>query len=143
MTVSRAKQFENKFKEDWLKLPNAFVLRLPDQQSGYRGSSTNPCDFICYSYPNLFLLELKSHEGNVFPFSAFRQYDKLKDIESLKIDGVKVGVILWMIDHDKLLYIPIDTFIKLKNDDKKSFNIKYLESKEYFSVEIPSNKPRN
>lgn len=138
--MNKGKKFEDRFREDWLKMPNAFILRLPDQQSGYFGTSANPCDFICYSYPNMFLLELKSHGGNTFPLSAFRQYEKIRTYNGK--EGIKVGVVLWFTDHDKVLYIPVSSFDKIVADDKKSFNIKYLETQEYECYEIPSSKLR-
>ena len=122
-------------------MPNSFALRLPDQQSGYYGTSANPCDFICYSYPNMFLLELKSHGGSTFPLSAFRQYDKIKTFDGLT--GIKVGVVLWLYDYDKVVYVPVRTFNKLVQDNRKSFNIKYLDSQEYECYEIPSIKLRS
>ena len=134
--MNKGKAFEKRFQQDWSKMPGAFVLRLPDQQSGYYGTSANPCDFICYQYPNMFLLELKSHGGNTFPFSALRQYDKL--VSYIGFNGIKVGVILWLYDHNKVLYIPIEEFKKLATDGKKSFNIKYLETQEYKCYELPS-----
>ena len=134
--MDKGKGFEKRFQTDWLQLPNSFVMRLPDQQSGYYGTSANPCDFICYSYPNMFLLELKSHGGNTFPLSAFRQADKMINYDGR--DGIKVGVVLWMYDHNKVVYIPIRSFIKLIRDGKKSFNVKYLESQEYECYEMPS-----
>ena len=104
----------------------------------YKETSRNPCDFICHKLPYLYLLETKSHEGNRFPFSAFRQYEELVKYKDLP--GVVNGVILWFIDHDKVLYIPIETFIKLKEEDKKSFNIKMVGDPNYLSYEIPSVK---
>lgn len=47
-----------------------------------------------------------------------------------------------MVDHEKVLYIPIETFIKLKEGDKKSYNIKMLGDENYLSYEIPSVKKR-
>lgn len=139
--MNKGKSFETRFQHDWLQtVPDSFVMRLPDQQSGYHGSSANPCDFICYSYPNMYLLELKSHKGNTFPLSAFRQYEKLASYDYN--EGIKVGVILWLYDHDKVIYIPISTFVQLVEENKKSFNIKYLETKEYECYELPSEKLR-
>lgn len=138
--MNKGKAFEKRFLQDWLKIPGAFALRLPDQQSGYYGTSTNPCDFICYSYPNMFLLELKSHGGKSFPLSAFKQYEKLVGYDG--IDGVKIGVILWLYECDKVIYIPIKTFKKIIEDGKKSFSIKNLETKEYDCFELPSTKLR-
>ena len=53
------------------------------------------------------------------------------------LPGVRSGVILWMIDHKKVLYIPVSTFKKLKDDGKKSFNISMVGDADYFSLEIP------
>ena len=108
--------------------------------SGWQGSS-NVSDFICYKYPNIYLIECKKHNGNTFPFSAFRQYDGLT--EWYNTTGVKAGVILWFADHDMVLWVPITTFMKLKLEDKKSFNIKMVGDPEYESLVLPSKKLRS
>ena len=68
MAVNRGKQFEAKFKEDFLKIPNSTIDRLYDSVSGYK-SVSNISDFIAYRYPFCFYIECKSHEGNTFPFA--------------------------------------------------------------------------
>ena len=134
------KKFEERFKLQWQDtVPDSFIYRLNDQMSGYLGSS-NVSDFICYKKPDLYLIECKSHGGNTFPFSAFRQYDGL--VEYAGIPGVHAGVVLWMYDHDKVIWIPIQTFMELKNEGKKSFNIKLLDSNDYEYVDLPSKKLR-
>ena len=139
--ADRGKKFEAQFAQDWLNtFPDSFCYRLHDQVTGYKITSRNPCDFICYKFPYLYLLEIKSHEGNTFPFSAFRQYEEL--IKYKYIKGVVAGVILWLVNHDKVLYIPIETFIKLEEEGKKSYNIKMLGDPEYPAYEIPSVKKR-
>lgn len=141
MATNYGKKFEKVFEQDWKRaFPCSFILRLPDQQSGYYGTSANPCDYICYVNSKLYLLELKSHLGNTFPLDNLRQYTKL--VEYCGIKGVKVGVIVWFRDKDKVVYCPIETITKLKMDDKKSINIKYLETKEYELIEVPSVKKR-
>lgn len=141
MAINRGKQFEGKFKEDFKKaFPDSFLLRLTDQMSGYKIVSQNPCDFIAYVYPTLFLIECKSHEGNTFSWTALSQYDKL--VCNVGIKGVRVGVILWMIDHDIVVYLPISTITKMKEDGKKSFNIKMLNDDTYKVYIIPSQKKR-
>lgn len=47
-----------------------------------------------------------------------------------------------MYDHDKVIWIPIQTFMELKNEGKKSFNIKLLESNDYEFLVLPSKKLR-
>ena len=138
--MERGKKFESRFREDWIKsLPNSFLFRLNDNTAGYHGISS-PCDFIGYQRPNIFLIECKSHEGNTFPFSAFRQYENM--LQYKDISGLHAGVILWLLDHDLVLWIPIKTFEKLKIEDKKSFNVKMVDDPEYESLVLPSKKLR-
>lgn len=139
---NKGKEFEEKFKIDFLKtVPNPSLDRLYDSTSGYKTIS-NVCDFIGYSYPNIFYLECKSHLGNTWNFSYFTQYDKLK--EKVGIPGVRSGVILWMIDHDVVVYLPTNTVTQMKADGLKSFNIKLINNnpKDYRFIIIPSIKKR-
>ena len=137
MSINRGKQFEQRFRNDWLQsFPDSFCLRLPDQQSGYYGTSQNICDFICYVKPILYLLELKSHDGNTFPISNLKQYNKLILYKS--VPGIKVGVIIWYKDHKKVIYVPINTIEQMIQDNLKSINIKTLSNSKYEFIEIPS-----
>lgn len=139
MGENKGKKFEARFREDWLKsFPKSFCYRLPDQISYYHNSS-NPCDFICFTNSTLFLLELKTHNGNTFPLANLTQYEKLLSYDC--IDGCKVGMVLWMIDHDCVVFIPINTIKQLKDEGKKSFNIKDLD-KGYKLTIIPTIKRR-
>lgn len=140
MSQSLAKSFEAKLKEDWMKLPNATIDRLYDPVGGYYGIS-NVSDFISYSFPNIFYLECKTIKGNTFPLSNLKQYDKL--LEKKGIKGVKAGAVIWFYEHDnKIVFVPIETFEKLKNDNKKSFNVKMVGEKDYYNIPIPSVKKR-
>ena len=47
-----------------------------------------------------------------------------------------------MYDHDIVLWIPIETFEKLKKDEKKSFNVKMVGDPTYESLVLPSKKLR-
>lgn len=137
---SKGKQFEEKFKLDWMKsFPNGFIHREVDQMSGYKITSSNICDFIAYSNPNLFLMECKTHKGASLPLANITQYDKLK--EKVGIPGVRAGVILWLYEKDIVMYIPISTITKLKNDGKKSVGLKAIEEGYNIKV-IPSKKKR-
>lgn len=133
------KKFEQQFLSDIRKLEDFVIIRLPDQQSGYFGSR-NIADFLGYKYPLFYILECKSIKGNTFPISNLTQYDNLISYSGHL--GIRVGVILWMIDHDSVFYIPISTFKKLKEDGKKSFNIKYKGEEEYPHIIVPSVKKR-
>ena len=102
--------------------------------SGYKHMS-NISDLIFYKFPFICYCEIKSHLGNTFPLANLTQYEKL--IAKKGIKGVRAGVILWFRDHDKVLWVPIETFERLKKEDKKSVNVK-LDYEEYNIVDIPS-----
>lgn len=139
MGLNRGKQFEKKFANDFLKIENSSLDRLYDVTSGYK-SISQISDFIGYIYPNIFYLECKTHKGNTFPLANLTQYEKL--LPKVGIKGVRVGMILWMIEHDIIVYIPISSIKKMKEDGKKSFNIKMLKENTYRIIEIPSVKKR-
>lgn len=133
------KQFEQKFKEDFLKIPNSTIDRLYDTMYGYK-SISQVSDFIGYVFPNIFYLECKEHKGNTFPLSNLTQYSKLK--EKVGIPGIRVGVIIWFSDHDKIFYVPISTITKMIEHNKKSVNVKDLNNDEYAIYDIPAVKKR-
>ena len=139
--MNRGKKFENRFKTDWVEsVKDSFIYRLNDQMSGYLGSS-NVCDFICYKYPNIFLIDTKSIQGNTLPFSDLRQYDQMLEYKNIK--GVRVGFVVWFVDHDKVLWIPVQTMEKIQKEGLKSYNIrKMFGNDDYPILEIPSYKLR-
>ena len=137
MAQNRGKEFEAIFKQQFLaSFPNSFILRLPDQVSGYKYTSSNICDFIGYAKGKLYLIECKTHLGASFPLSNLSQYNKL--LPYVGIPGVRVGVVLWLIDKDKIFYVPISTVIQMKIKNKKS--ISYKDIDKWRIMEIPSIK---
>lgn len=138
---NRGKEFESRFAKDWKKaFPSTFILRLRDNTSGYKFNSKNPCDFICFPNDNLYLLEVKSHYKNRFPFSNLTQYDDLISYRNCK--NIKIGVVIWFIDHDRIIFVDIDTIEKMKMDGLKSVNIRLIDKQGYKYTEIPSTKKR-
>lgn len=138
MAVNRGKQFELKVRSDLSKIQGISIDRLQDAMSGFKHMS-NISDLIFYKFPFICYGEIKSHKGNTFPLSNLTQYEKLLAKKGIK--GVRAGVILWFIDHDKVLWVPIETFEKLRKEDKKSVNVK-MDYEEYNIIEIPSQKRR-
>lgn len=140
MSINKGKAFEAKFKEDWEKTnPSSFLMRIYDTTNGYMGIK-NLCDYVAYNKPNMFLMELKSTQRNTLPFTNITQYDKLKEL--VGIEGLRLGVIIWFIPHDKVIYVPVKSIIQMVADGKKSVNIKMLEEGIYPMIEIPSVKKR-
>jgi Holliday junction resolvase len=142
MSLNKGKQFEQKLREDFIRsFPFGTIDRINDSMTGYRTIS-NISDFVAYNYPLLYYIECKSHNGNTFPLVNLTQYDKL--MRKVGIKGVRAGVVLWMIEHDKVLYLPISFIKYLKENDYKSFNIKMLkdENLNKMFIDIPSIKVR-
>ena len=139
MAVNRGKQWETKLKEDFSKLPGAYIYRVPDNMSGYKGIS-GISDFIAYKFPKIFFLEAKTILGNTFPLSNFTQFDKLMTIPDVK--GIHRGVMIWFQDHQAVLYVPLLTIAKMKADGKKSVNIKKIDEEGYEYIRIPSVQKR-
>lgn len=140
MSDGLGKKFEQKFKEDFLKLPGSTIDRLYDVTIGYKNIK-QVSDYIGYCFPNIFYLELKSHKGASLPLCNITQYDSL--LSKRGIPGVRAGVVLWLYDKDKVLYIPIDTVEKIKNSGKKSVGLIDLSSNPMYNIiEIPSIKKR-
>ena len=144
MSRNLGKQFEDKFKQDWNRtFPSSILIRLPDQQSKYYGSSRNPCDFILYVNWNFWMIECKTHKGNTFPWTKFPQYDLLKDIPFNDSLGSHGGVVLWMYEYDNaIFYLPIQTIKQMKKDGLKSFNVRLHDFEKYPAIKIPSVKKR-
>ena len=137
MPYNRGKKFEDKFKSDFLKIPNSTIDRLYDVTMGYK-TITQVSDFIGYIYPNIYFLECKSHKGASLPLSCISQFDSLKS--KIGIPGVRSGVILWLIEKDKVLYIPTSTLVTLKEDGEKSVGLRHIGK--YNILNIPSIKKR-
>ena len=139
MSVNRGKQWEAKLKEDFSKMSGAYIYRVPDQLGGLKGQ-TGICDFIAYKFPKIFFIEAKTILGNTFPLTNFTQFDKLMSIPN--IQGVHRGVMLWFQDHQRVLYVPLLTIAKMKQDGKKSVNIRTIDSDGYEYLNIPSIQKR-
>ena len=141
MAVNKGKAWEAKFAQDWEKsFPNTFIFRFKDQMTGYKDTSGNPCDFLCFVSGKLFLVECKEHKGASIPVSAIPQYERL--LKYKDIPDVYPGVMLWLSEKNVVLWISIKEMEKMVNADKKSIGLKMLTDDTYKIVQIPSEKKR-
>lgn len=140
MAINRGKAFEQKLENDFIKVSGSFIYRLQDIVNGYKTTSQNPCDFIGYIKPNIFLLEAKSISGNTFPITTFTQFSRL--IQYDNIPGLRRGVVIWYTEKDRVIYVPISSIDKMLKDGKKSINIRTIDNDGYEFIEIPSVKKR-
>ena len=137
MARNKGKKFEDKFKEDFLKLEGSSLDRLYDTMNGYK-SIKQISDFIGYVYPNIFYLECKSHKGISLPFDAITQFENLE--KKVGIPGVRSGVVVWFYEKDKVFYVPTKTLQQIRDDGEKSVGLRHLGK--YRMIEIPSVKIR-
>jgi penicillin-binding protein-related factor A (putative recombinase) len=139
--ISKGKQFEEKFKECWKKtFPTSFIYRIPDQVTGYKTTSQNPCDFICFTQGKLFLVECKSHGGASISFTAIPQYERLLVYKDIK--GVYPGIVIWFKEKDTVIWVPIKEAEKMVKDENKSIKLSMLKEDKYKIIVIPSTKKR-
>lgn len=67
--------------------------------NGYRDTSQNPCDFLCFPCDTkLFMVECKEHKGASIPFSAIPQYERLLQYKNLK--NIYAGIVIWLSEKD-------------------------------------------
>lgn len=138
---SYGKEFERQVYKDFSRVPDVSIDRIPDQVTRYKGSSQNICDFIVFKYDQfswsrLIYLECKSTHGASLSIYSEPKADKdgvlhgfygnIRDnqwegmLEKSKIPGVRAGVLIWFVDKDVTLYVPISVLEKLRQDGHKS-----------------------
>jgi recombination protein U len=124
--INRGKQFEEQVRHGCEAVENTSVVRLIDPQNGYAGVR-NICDFIVFHYPLQFFLECKSCYGNTLPFSNItkNQWDGLLRMSDIR--GVRAGIIVWFIDHNETVFIPISVLQEMRDNGQKSVNVNTLD----------------
>lgn len=132
--ANKGKPFEDVVKESFLKCPDVSIDRLRDAPRKMKNVD-NPSDFIVYKKPYEVYVECKSHKGNTLPFACIRK-EQIKGMsEKSQIDGVLAGVILWFIDHDLTVWIPIQEVVDWKGRGAKSINIKDLDHLQHIVIQ--------
>ena len=133
MGVNRGKQFEEQVRDAFDRLDDVSVIRLIDPQNGFAGVR-NICDFVVYHNPHQYLIECKSCYGNTLSFNNITDGQWNGLLEGSKVDGVIAGVLIWFIDHDKTIFVPIQILERMKKAEFKSVNIKSLSEDMYYVV---------
>ena len=141
MAENLGKLFEAKFKADWKKsFPNTFIYRLKDIMNGYKDTSGNPCDFLCFPGIALFMVECKEHKGASIPFAAIPQYERLLSYKGLP--NVYPGAVIWFSEKDIVVWVSIEEMEKMIKNGEKSIGLRMLENKLYNIIILPSIKKR-
>lgn len=125
MANNKGKAFEDTVKKAFEKVEGVSIDRLRDAPRKLKGVD-NPSDFIVYKKPHEVYVECKSHKGNTLPFACIREEQIKGMTEKAKIAGVKAGIIIWYIDHDQTVWVPIAEVVSMREEGYKSINIKDL-----------------
>ena len=135
MGVNRGKQFEDQVRAGFERVPDTSVLRLIDPQGGQAGVG-NICDFVVYHYPHQWFVECKSCYGNTLSIHTNNPKNKYGAISNTQwegllkqsvVTGVIAGVMVWFIDHDETMFIPIQVLKELRDGGAKSVNIRKID----------------
>jgi recombination protein U len=134
--MNEGKQFEKDFKDSISD--DIYFLRLHDSATDWESvkngtqsrtmfTPKNPCDFIIYKYPNMYMFEFKSGKSGRFSFDE--KIIKANQIEQLekasKHKGMVAGFIFNFRDVQETYFVDINKFIEFKNTSgKKSLNLK-------------------
>lgn len=138
MSVNRGKQFEKQVRDSFEKIPNTLVYRLKDDMSGYAAIS-NPCDFIVYHYPKIYLLECKAIHGSTLNFKSDIRENQWNGLLTYsKVYGVEAGYLVWFIDYNTTVFVHAEILANLKEIGEKSLNVNKLPR----CIYIPGQKKR-
>lgn len=137
------KKAEKKIKE-WLDRPEEGYCfdRIPDQQSGFFGSS-NICDFTLFKSPNFYYIESKATREDNFPYTMITDYQYDNMLKKSNILGVKCYVAVLFASYKRAFLLDIRDIAKEKEEGRKSINIKKIDKWKIPFIEIrtlPSRK---
>ena len=126
MPVSLGKKFEEHFST---QLEDAAICfdRFKDDTAGYKGIR-NICDFSVFFNGYLFYIECKSIHGKTFNYANLTDNQYTGLLDKCEYDKVIAGVLIWFIDCDVTVFVPI-TVIKQHKE--------LLNYKSFKSYEIP------
>lgn len=143
MPENRGKQFESLIKQSMEAVNGVSIDRFHDQTTGFAGS-TNISDFVAYKFPFEFYFECKTIHGNTFPLSNItdKQYFGMRD--KAGIEGVYAGLLLWFIDKDVTLFVPIFEVSRIKAIGGKSIRYDYYTNgREYLNRDFVEKNKNN
>lgn len=121
MKVNRGKQFEDVTRKALIR-DGFFVQRLQDSMGAFAGVS-NPCDFIAFRSPYLYMIECKAMSGNTLNIASNLRPNQIEGMYRaiMNYENVAAGFLVWFVDKDVIRFIPAYTVVDAKLAGKKSF----------------------
>lgn len=142
MGQNRGKPFEKHIEEAFNRVAGVSVDRIHDQTTRFKGSK-NVSDYIVYKRPHEYYIECKSTTTNTLSFAKITQWDAL--LEKSNYDGVISGVMIWFINRDVTMFIPIQSLEIAKHNGCKSVPYNCLEvdkGKGFYGFNIAGRKKK-
>ena len=116
--MAPGKRWEQDFKQS---INDVACIRLYDTTNGFAGVK-NPCDFIYYIYPNLYIIELKSVKGKSFSFNNITEY-QWETMQKLdKQQGITSIFLIEFREEREAYIIPMREVIKTSRR-RRSINV--------------------
>lgn len=144
MSVNRGKDFEARVRKAFEQVPNMCFERLADPTAGYAGVK-NICDFEAYKFPFKFYFECKSVHGNTLNlFHGITNNQFVGLMTKSACFGVVAGVLVWFVDHDRTVFVPIQELDLLTKMGHRSLNISHVSGDDSSIVyfDFPGRKRR-
>ena len=133
MAKNQGKKFEEDFKNS---VPaDVYIYKLKDAGGWSNATNTrftinNICDYIMYSMPTLYLLELKSFKGKSLPYSNIKNNQIKGLIDAAQTKGIKAGIVANFRELEKTYYIDIKELQEFyKESDRKSYPLELFEDR--------------
>ena len=121
---SLAKTFEKICKNGIEK--EAYIYRIND--FGNFAGISNPCDFIAYKYPYMYMLEMKTTAGSSIPIKNISEYQYQSMLNATK-HKIKSFFIIWYYDKDITIALPVEVLRDIKETNKKSIRYDYNDDR--------------
>jgi len=139
MTQSFGQKFEKDFKQSVGS--DMFVLRLKTRMTSYKGDN-EIADFLVFSHPNLYVLELKSTKEKRLPFDMIRANQIIGIRKSVVHLGVYGGILVQFREPTySHYYVPIEVLVEYMEEGKKSIPIADMQSNPRI-IEVPFTQKR-
>lgn len=126
MVANRGKDFERELSKQFTSTGLCFD-RIKDDMSGFKGSS-NISDFNVFFEGKLFYIECKAVHGKTFNYSLLRDSQYFGLLQKTKFPNVFAGVLIWFVDLDITVYVPIHVVKDHKELNQKSFKADNIPS---------------
>ena len=115
--MNEGKRFEHNFRRS---LPG--IIRLYDATNGYSGVA-NPCDFVYYSYPFMFMIECKSVKRHKIYWSAIseNQHEQLDYYD--RIYGTTSLIAIEFREEKECYILPYKVLKELREQGEKGLSV--------------------